>query len=36
VLEPFVTGAMLLTNQTFRRLFRRETVAASTAVRRSR
>jgi class 3 adenylate cyclase len=28
-LEPIVTGAMLLTNQTFRRLFRSETIGSS-------
>ena len=32
VLEPIVTGAMLLTNQTFRRLFRRETVQGSEGI----
>ncbi len=30
--EPFVTGAMLLTNQTFRRLFRNETVQGSDGI----
>jgi class 3 adenylate cyclase len=31
-LEPFLTGAMLLTNQTFRRLFRSETVQGSEGI----
>jgi class 3 adenylate cyclase len=32
VLEPMVTGAMLLTNQTFRRLFRAETVTDAEGI----
>jgi class 3 adenylate cyclase len=32
VLEPIVTGAMLLTNQTFRRLFRGETVHGADGI----
>jgi class 3 adenylate cyclase len=32
VLEPIVTGAMLLTNATFRRLFRRETMQGSEGI----
>jgi class 3 adenylate cyclase len=32
VMEPIVTGAMLLTNQTFRRLFRSETVLGADGI----
>jgi class 3 adenylate cyclase len=32
VLEPIVTGAMLLTNATFRRLFRKETMQGSEGI----
>jgi len=32
VFEPFLTGAALLTNQTFRRLFRGETISSSEGI----